>query len=107
MRGRKPFRIPQIPKRQTISPAIGHDRDRHKSRSRASQRSTGSKALQRSKPSESPEYSPSNHNRKLRRSSPPERRSPRKRSPSERRRSPLERSTSRRHSRSSPSKRST
>ena len=61
MRGRKPFRIPQIPKRRTLSPATGHDRDRHRSRSRSrtSQRSTGSKASRRSRPNESPEYSPS------------------------------------------------
>jgi len=35
MRGRKPFRIPQIPKRRTLSPATGHDRDKHRSRSRS------------------------------------------------------------------------
>ena len=66
MRGRKPFRIPQIPKKRTLSPATGHDRDRHRShsRSRISQRSTGSKASLRSRPSESPEYSPSDCGRK-------------------------------------------
>src|SRR5436305_12615639 len=93
MRGRKPFRIPQIPKRRTLSPATGHDRDRHRSRSRSrtSQRSTGSKASRRSRPSESPEYSPSDRGRKLRRSNPPKRRRPRRSPPKRRRRSPPER----------------
>src|SRR5205085_12421664 len=60
------FRIPQIPKRRTLSPATGHNRDRHRSRSRSrtSQRSTGSKASRRSRPSESPEYSPSDRGRR-------------------------------------------
>src|SRR5437588_12187717 len=35
MRGRKPFRIPQIPKRRTLSSATGHNRDRYRSRSRS------------------------------------------------------------------------
>src|SRR5437868_15421293 len=119
MRGRKPFRIPQIPKKRTLSPATGHDRDRHRShsRSRISQRSTGSKASLRSRPSESPEYSPSDRGRKSRRSSPPKRRSPRRRSPTKRINSfpkeavqediaevvPPERSSPKRHSRRSRS----
>src|SRR5437868_5453908 len=78
MRGRKPFRISQIPKRRTLSSATGHDRDRYRSRSRSrtSQRSTGSKASRKSRTSESPENSPSDRGRKSRRSSPSERCSP-------------------------------